>query len=83
MRVVLNGEPRELPDGATVADAVRGERRAAVARGASRWRWTARSSRAARWGDQPLAEGQQVEVAAGGAGWLSRSRSPAASSARG
>ena len=47
MRVVLNGEPRELPDGATVAAAVRGERRPAVARRASRWRWTARSSRAA------------------------------------
>jgi sulfur carrier protein len=61
VKVVLNGEPRELPDGASVADAVdasgapdsgagvavavEGE---VVPRGA--------------WGSVPLAEGQRVEV---------------------
>jgi sulfur carrier protein len=61
MRLVLNGEPRDLPDGATVADAVAAsgapESHAGVAvavdgevvpRGA--------------WPQQALAEGQQVEV---------------------
>jgi sulfur carrier protein len=61
VRLVLNGEPRELPDGATVADAVDAsgapESHAGVAvavdgevvpRGV--------------WRRQALAEGQQVEV---------------------
>ena len=61
MRVLLNGEPHDLPQGATVADAVdasgapESHDGVAVAVGGEvipRSRWT----------DQVLAEGDQVEV---------------------
>ena len=62
MRVVLNGEPRELQRrrdrrrrGAT--QAARPSRATA-----SRWPWAARSSHASGWADRTLAEGEQVEV---------------------
>ena len=42
MRIELNGEARELPDGATLADAARGGRGRARAPAASRSRSTAR-----------------------------------------
>lgn len=61
MRIVLNGEPRELRDGATVVDAV-------DASGVS----TSREGIAVavegevvprgRWDERSLAEGEQVEV---------------------
>ena len=61
MRLTLNGEPHELPDGATVADAVDAsgapESRAGVAVAVD-GEVVPRGS----WGRQTLAEGQQVEV---------------------
>ena len=61
MKVVLNGEPRELRDGATVADAVdmsgAPESRAGVAVAVD-----GEVVPRGRWDDQPLADGQQVEV---------------------
>ena len=61
MRVVLNGEPRDLRDGATVADAVDAsgapESRAGVAVAVD-----GEVVPRGRWDDQRLAEGQQVEV---------------------
>lgn len=62
MRIELNGEPRELPDGATVADAVAlagsqpaGDRGLAVAVEAE---VVPRSA----WQETALREGQRVEV---------------------
>ena len=73
MRIELNGESHELPDGATLADAVARGRRRATAAAASRSRSTARSCRAASGRRRALAEGSKVEVLAaiqGGAeGW--------------
>ena len=64
MRIELNGAPRELPAGATLADAVReagaGRRTAAASPSPS----TARSSPAREWEATPLREGQRVEVLA-------------------
>jgi sulfur carrier protein len=61
MRIVLNGEPRELRDQATVADAVDAsgapESRAGVAV-AVEGEVVPRS----RWNDRALAGGEQVEV---------------------
>jgi sulfur carrier protein len=61
MRVVLNGEPRELRDGATVVDAVAAsgapESRAGIAVAVD-----GEVVPHGRWDDQPLADGQQVEV---------------------
>ena len=61
MRIVLNGEPRELRDRATVADAVDAsgapESRAGVAVAVD-GEVVPRSS----WADRALAEGEQVEV---------------------
>jgi sulfur carrier protein len=61
MRVVLNGEPRDLRDGATVADAVDAsgapESRAGVAVAVD-GEVVPRS----RWPEDALAEGQRVEV---------------------
>ena len=61
MRVLLNGEPRDLRDGATVADAVDAsgapESRAGVAVAVD-GEVVPRS----RWTDDALAEGQKVEV---------------------
>ena len=64
MRIELNGEPRELPRGATLADAVREAGRRGGGRAASPSRSTARSCRAASGSATPLAEGQAVEVLA-------------------
>jgi sulfur carrier protein len=59
--VVLNGEPRELRDGATVDDAVGAsgapESRAGVAVAVD-----GEVVPRGRWASEPLAEGQQVEV---------------------
>jgi sulfur carrier protein len=61
MRVVLNGESRDLRDGATVADAVDAsgapESRAGVAVAVD-GEVVPRS----RWSDETLSEGQRVEV---------------------
>lgn len=61
MRVVLNGEPRELPDGATVGDAVQAsgapESRAGIAVAVD-----GEVVPRGRWDEQPLADGQQIEV---------------------
>jgi sulfur carrier protein len=61
MRVVLNGEPRDLRDGATVADAVDAsgapESRAGVAVAVD-----GEVVPRGRWDGQALAEGQQIEV---------------------
>ena len=61
MKVLLNGEPRDLRDGATVADAVDAagapEPRAGVAVAVD-GEVVPRS----RWADDPLVEGQRVEV---------------------
>jgi sulfur carrier protein len=61
MRVVLNGEARDLRDGATVADAVDAsgapESRAGVAVAVD-GEVVPRS----RWSDETLSEGQRVEV---------------------
>ena len=61
MRVVLNGEPRELRDRATVADAVDAsgapESRAGVAVAVN-----GEVVPHGRWTDRVLAEGEQVEV---------------------
>ena len=83
MRIELNGEPRELPAGATLADAVRDERapsrRAAGVAVALDGEVVPRGE----WASTPLAEGQRVEVLAaiqggaetwelGGRDWSSR-----------
>jgi len=63
MRIELNGEARELPAGATLADAVRESGVDAGARGvavALDGEVVPRS----RWGETPLADGQAVEVLA-------------------
>ena len=61
MRLVLNGEPRELRDGATVADAVHAsgapESYAGVAVAVD-----GEVVPRGQWSRQALAEGQQVEV---------------------
>ena len=61
MRVVVNGESRELPEGATVADAVAlsgaPESRAGVAVAVD-----AEVVPRGRWDSQPLSDGQTVEV---------------------
>ncbi len=70
MRVELNGAPRELPDGATLADAVR----ESGARGEGRGVAVALDGVVvprAEWDSTQLAEGRSVEVLAaiqGGAG---------------
>ena len=61
MNLVLNGQPRELPDGATVADAVTASGIPALARGvavAVDREVVPRS----RWDDTALADGQRIEV---------------------
>ena len=61
MNVVLNGQPRDLPDGATVADAVSASGMPALARGvavAVDREVVPRS----QWGETALADGQRVEV---------------------
>jgi thiazole synthase len=82
MRIELNGEPRELPAGATLADAVRESGAEAEARGVA----VALDGEVVprgEWGSTPLAEGCGVEVLAaiqggaetwelGGRRWSSR-----------
>ena len=61
MRIVLNGEPRELGDGANVRDAVNAAGTPAEARGVA----VALDGEVVprgRWEDEPLADGQRVEV---------------------
>jgi sulfur carrier protein len=61
VNVLLNGQPRDLPDGATVADAVTASGMPALARGiavAVDREVIPRSL----WDDTALAEGQRVEV---------------------
>ena len=61
MNLVLNGQPRELPEGATVADAVSASGIPALARGvavAVDREVVPRS----RWDDTRLADGQRIEV---------------------
>jgi sulfur carrier protein len=61
MRIVLNGEPRELGDGASVRDAVTAAGTPAEARGVA----VALDGEVVprgRWEDEPLADGQRVEV---------------------
>lgn len=61
MNLVLNGQPRELPDGAKVADAVTASGIPALARGiavAVDREVVPRSL----WDVTPLADGQRVEV---------------------
>ena len=61
MKVLLNGEPRDLHDGATVVDAVDAsgapESHDGVAVAVD-----GEVIPRGRWSDQPLAEGQHVEV---------------------
>ena len=61
MRVVLNGQPHELNDGATVADAVQAsgapESRAGIAVAVD-----GEVVPRGLWDDQVLADGQQIEV---------------------
>ena len=82
MKIELNGEPRELPAGATLADAVRESGADSAARGVA----VALDGEVvprAEWESTPLAEGQNVEVLAaiqggaetwelGGREWSSR-----------
>ena len=82
MRIELNGEPRELADGATLADAVRESGASDAARGVA----VAVDGEVVprgEWGAMPLAEGRKVEVLAaiqggaeswelGGREWSSR-----------
>jgi len=61
LQVLLNGEPQALPEGATVADAVR----AAGAPGQARGVAVALEGEVvprAEWGSTPLPEGGKVEV---------------------
>ena len=62
MRIVLNGEPRELDDGARVRDAVDAAGAPPEARGVA----VALDGEVVprrHWDDKPLNEGQRVEVA--------------------
>jgi sulfur carrier protein len=61
VKLVLNGDPRELPDGATVADAVSASGIPALARGvavAVDREVVPRS----QWSETSLRDGQRVEV---------------------
>ena len=61
MRIVLNGEPHELAETASVRDAVMAAGTPAEARGVA----VALDGEVVprgRWDDQPLADGQRVEV---------------------
>lgn len=63
MRIDLNGEPRELPEGATLADAVRESGAECEARGVA----VALDGEVVprgEWGSTPLAQGRRVEVLA-------------------
>ena len=61
MNLVLNGEPRQLPDGAMVADAVRASGVPALARGLA-VAVDREVVPASQWESTPLRDGQRVEV---------------------
>ena len=61
MKVVLNGEPRELPDGATVATAVEASG-VPPSRGGVAVAVDGEVVPRGKWASGRLAEGQQVEV---------------------
>jgi sulfur carrier protein len=61
MKVLLNGEPRELRDGATVVDAVDASG-APDSRDGVAVAVDGEVVPRGRWGDQALADGQRVEV---------------------
>jgi sulfur carrier protein len=60
MKIVLNGEPRELDDGATVADAV--DASGAESRSGIAVAVDGEVVPRGGWSDRSLADGQQVEV---------------------
>ena len=60
MRIVLNGEPRELDEGATVADAV--DASGAQSRSGVAVAVDGEVVPRGGWSDQSLADGQQVEI---------------------
>ena len=61
MNLVLNGQPHELPDGATVADAVRASGAPALARGLA-VAVDREVVPGSQWDKTPLQDGQRVEV---------------------
>ena len=61
MNLTLNGEPRELPEGATVADAVRASGVPALARGLA-VAVDREVVPGSQWESTPLRDGQRVEV---------------------
>ena len=61
MNLRLNGEPRELPDGATVADAVRASGMPALARGIA-VAVDGEVVPGSRWDETALEDGQRIEV---------------------
>ena len=61
MNLVVNGESRELPDGATVADAVRASGVPALARGLA-VAVDREVVPGSRWDSTTLRDGQRVEV---------------------
>ena len=61
MNLRLNGEPRELPEGATVADAVRASGMPALARGIA-VAVDGEVVPGSRWDATALEEGQRVEI---------------------
>ena len=61
MRLVVNGSQRELPDGATVADAVRASGVPALARGLA-VAVDREVVPGSQWDSTPLRDGQRVEV---------------------
>ncbi|MDQ3936347.1 MAG: sulfur carrier protein ThiS [Actinomycetota bacterium] len=61
MNLSLNGERRELPEGATVADAVRASGMPALARGIA-VAVDGEVVPGSTWEETPLAEGQRIEV---------------------
>ncbi len=63
MRIELNGKPRELPDGATLADAARAAGIVEDARGVA-VALDGEVTPRAQWASTPLAEGSRVEVLA-------------------
>ena len=61
MNLVVNGQPQELPDGATVADAVRASGVPALARGLA-VAVDREVVPGSQWDSTPLQDGQRVEV---------------------
>ena len=61
MNLILNGEARELPDGATVADAVRASGMPALARGVA-VAVDREVVPGSRWDTTQLRDGQRIEV---------------------